>query len=690
MKNPTNELTFVAWLGTATRLRAESRATQGLPTLIFTGEIEERQLDSLGAVKRCDLRLNSRSGAKLISGEVKRPEVPEGRDARNERLREDARKKAIARGLPFYFTCNMREVVLYAIGSRATTSDREEFSTILCQISHSSEVDAHRSEIESQWSSFIDDVEERLRSQSTARPIVTAADVIAVRNAIYAVADECLVRSMRRLDSDEAYAQSVRAVAEAAFNFSPPLQSSLASNFRAEVEQLLRFGVFVFAQKLLLYRVLEEAGGRRRNRFGLDRLAVPHTSTDPSAIEALLKSAVAQAIERSGDFETAFLPEPLSDLVFTRPSTPQEVLDCRVGLVWYRLLEAIEAASWTSISQNLLGLLYELLVDPKFRHDLGQFYTREDVVDLLVTFAIQSPADLTIDPAAGGGSFLRSAYNRKRAIGADHNGALSTIWGVEITAFAAELSTVTLATSDPVEETAYPRVVLSDFFALSPGKATRLEIPGQPGRLTVPRDFDAVVGNPPYISYRRQSNQKTVIRAFAKLPESVLLPRFSGKSDAYVWFIVHATQFLKEGGRLGFVVSSAVLFADYGIPLIRFVSRHYRIVAVIDSLVERWFPDADTNAVLLLLERCSSATTREENQMRFIRLRRPLAQLFPAVGQSARRDELENLIAELLDAPHGGGDPRFSVNIVRQGFHGGIEFDGDPDQVESEDLDQPD
>ena len=46
--------------------------------------------------------------------------------------------------------------------------------------------------------------------------------------------------------------------------------------------------------------------------------------------------------------------------------------------------------------------------------------------------------------------------------------------------------------------------------------------------------------------------------------------------------------FLKNGGRLAFIVSSAILFADYGIPLIRFLARHYKIEAVIDSIVERW------------------------------------------------------------------------------------------------------
>jgi hypothetical protein len=79
-----------------------------------------------------------------------------------------------------------------------------------------------------------------------------------------------------------------------------------------------------------------------------------------------------------------------------------------------------------------------------------------------------------------------------------------------------------------------------------------------------------------------------------------------------------------------------MIFSDYGIALIRFIGRHYRIRAVVDSIVERWFPEADTNTVLLFLERETDAAQREENAMRFVRLRRPLAQIIPSPGNADR------------------------------------------------------
>jgi hypothetical protein len=412
-------------------------------------------------------------------------------------------------------------------------------------------------------------------------------------------------------------------------------------------------------------------------------------STDPAFVREVFRRATAQAIGRSQDYETAFEPRPLDDVVFLPPVGMEETRACRVGQVWQQLISTVSAVSWEAISQNLVGFLYEAIVDPEFRHQLGQYYTREDVVDILVTFAVREQGDLVVDPACGGGSFLRSAYMRKRALGDTHEQALADLWGFEITAFAAELSTVTLASADTTEPAAYPRVLLRDFFDVKPSLRTELQIPGVDGTLHIPETFDAIVANPPYISYRRQTNQNAVGRAFASEPAGIDLPLFSGKSDEYVWFLVHATGLLRNGGRLGFVVSSAILFSDYGVPLIRFLGHHYRIRAVADSAVERWFPDADTNTVLLLLERETDADVRRQNAIRFLRFRRPLAQLLVSPSHQDRRAALEDLVERMLTADISLEDEWFQLNTVLQGDNGGLDFAGGSDEDDTdEEMDE--
>ena len=92
MSEPINEITFVAWLSTRTALWRQLRDDDDKETLIYAGAIEDRPRDpNTGTVRRCDMRLSSKSGRRLASGEFKRPEVPEGRDPRSEALRADAR-----------------------------------------------------------------------------------------------------------------------------------------------------------------------------------------------------------------------------------------------------------------------------------------------------------------------------------------------------------------------------------------------------------------------------------------------------------------------------------------------------------------------------------------------------------------------------------------------------------------------
>jgi hypothetical protein len=97
-------------------------------------------------------------------------------------------------------------------------------------------------------------------------------------------------------------------------------------------------------------------------------------------------------------------------------------------------------------------------------------------------------------------------------------------------------------------------------------------------------------------------------------------------------------------------------------------------------MVERWFPDADTNTVLLLLEREEDQEARENNEVRFVRLRRLLAQLIPDPSSVERRGRVEELLELMLSSARTGDDPRMQVNLVRQGPDGCLEIGAAEDE----------
>jgi hypothetical protein len=68
-----------------------------------------------------------------------------------------------------------------------------------------------------------------------------------------------------------------------------------------------------------------------------------------------------------------------------------------------------------SVDVDLLKVLYESLIDPKQRHDLGEYYTPDWLARKVVRRALDNPAgDRVIDPACGSGTFLFHALRLKR------------------------------------------------------------------------------------------------------------------------------------------------------------------------------------------------------------------------------------------------------------------------------------
>lgn len=68
-----------------------------------------------------------------------------------------------------------------------------------------------------------------------------------------------------------------------------------------------------------------------------------------------------------------------------------------------------------SVDVDLLKVLYESLIDPAQRHDLGEYYTPDWLARKVVRRALDRPAEQTcLDPACGSGSFLFHAVRLKR------------------------------------------------------------------------------------------------------------------------------------------------------------------------------------------------------------------------------------------------------------------------------------
>src|SRR5205085_8429908 len=147
---------------------------------------------------------------------------------------------------------------------------------------------------------------------------------------------------------------------------------------------------------------------------------------------------------------------------------------------------------------------------------------------------------------------------------------------------------------------------------------------------------------PPYIRQEVMGapDKRRIARRLASdrlLASEVNWPRWSGRSDIYVYFFARAIRFLKVDGRLVFLTASSWLDAGYGAALRQFLLNNFRVIAVIESTAESFFAGASVNTSIAVLEREPEAERRAANLIRFVQLNATLAAILnqPEHGTAA-------------------------------------------------------
>lgn len=131
------------------------------------------------------------------------------------------------------------------------------------------------------------------------------------------------------------------------------------------------------------------------------------------------------------------------------------------------------------------------------------------------------------------------------------------------------------------------------------------------------------------------------------------IAEISKRASIHAYFFVHGMKFLRDGGRFGFIVSNSWLDVDYGKGLQEFFLNNYKVIAIIESKVERWFEEADVNTCIVILEKCKDRKERDENLVRFGYLFKPLSYFIPPAEemwqkQIERLHEIDKLVKTIV------------------------------------------
>ncbi len=120
--------------------------------------------------------------------------------------------------------------------------------------------------------------------------------------------------------------------------------------------------------------------------------------------------------------------------------------------------------------------------------------------------------------------------------------------------------------------------------------------------------FDAVVGNPPFVRYQYLPTLSQV-RA-EEIFRRLNLP-FTKHTNAWVPFVLASLALLRPGGRLAMVVPAEIVHVMHAQSLRSYLGRECRRLVVVDP-EEIWFADTLQGAVLLLAEKRHDSADKAE------------------------------------------------------------------------------
>ena len=668
-----------------------------------------------GSLKRQDFRVYERKeggrGKLALCGEVKLPGAAQGSSPFGQALMEDAFSKATRENCQYFFTWNVEHLTLFD-RSRWDAASMHERCVGEWKLG---------AELNGPEDVTRPEVKGKLQDDFLPRFFADFADIYSGRKRDLGQPPSDFYVSVleSHLAGPSGPVRELRDYLESESGRTPVFKARLRSwmaeeqqwnvdpndpvSWREAIDRAARSMAYVLSNRILFYQAV-----RLRNK--LPELKLPRTAKTADKAFEYLRESFDEAVHVTGDYEPVFFPDAKEWAAVVALSGSNSIE------AWSNFIRAIDRFNFKEIPTDILGHTFQKLISPEERHKFGQHYTDEDIVDVINALCIRKAEAAVLDPSCGSGTFLVRAYYRKHFLDKrlSNQDLISGLFGCDINIFPAHLATLNLAARFIANEENYPRIVRKNFFTVAPGK-TFCEIPSvfrdRRGKREIEKIplsvLDAVVGNPPYVRHEHipKASEKGAIRDQTK--EHIIAtaeqawPRIqlSGQSDLHVYFWPVACQFLAEDGWFGFLTSSSWLDVRYGFPLQRWVLLNFRLVAIIESVDEPWFEDARVKTAVTILQRCDDARKRNENLVRFVRLKRPLAEILGEREDEAQRQEAAEKFRDLiLKSKSDRSNDQLRIMVKRQedlwqeglsiaemfAKHKGVEVAAAEDEVEDE------
>ncbi|MCI8808847.1 MAG: N-6 DNA methylase [Oscillibacter sp.] len=215
----------------------------------------------------------------------------------------------------------------------------------------------------------------------------------------------------------------------------------------------------------------------------------------------------------------------------------------------------------------------------KYNKLRGGYYTPAEISAFIAEWAIHRPSDQVLEPSCGDGSFLRAIADRIQMLGGTRAALKRNVIGIELDHAEAQKA-----------EQHGTTVICEDFFTYY-----EKQIDGKV-------QFDAIVGNPPFIRYQNFAEDYRQI-AFSLMNQHGFHP--NRLTNIWLPFLLLSCKALKPGGRVGMVIPAELFQVDYAAEARQFLSDYFDKLTLI-TFKYLVFEDIQQEVVLLFGERRST------------------------------------------------------------------------------------
>jgi len=549
-------------------------------------------------------------------------------DATDERLVFDASMKAFNRGFEYFVTGTPRQLVIYRTFQENTTLNERKLKIYnISTIRKNSEfiTTTYYKQITQPLKKFLKDLSDIVHDVKEVQwDSIDKFFVKKLSAYILEGSAEMTDLMYEKINSDNVFKKRLRAYLKDQDIFNITLKFD-----GEEVYKICQLANYLLYLKIIFYSYLQ----REVPLLKLKPLEIPK---DKNKLNQVLKNRFNDVLKH--DFELIFQGSILDEFEYTEKYIP--------GLKYN--VNQISELNFHDLNVDIMGAIYNTLIDNQEQHDRGQHFTNVNEVDIVNAFCIRKDTELVLDSGCGAGTFLVRAYKFFKHYNPKlrHEELLERLWGIEIAPFPAFLASMNLSLLDIKVTENYPSIIRRDFSEIRSTSSQKLiflntshlfnvkDIGGKVKSVKMPV-FDSCIGNPPYIRQELIEHKKRWIDLAKSEYE---LKKINKQSDLYVYYLMHTTAFLKDGGHFGYVISSSWLDVSFGGRFQKFLLDHFKIIAIIDNQKIRSFETASINTVILIIEKCSDRKLREENKVKFVRIFKEYDELIGSSDADNRKE----------------------------------------------------